>query len=102
LIFSIWLDGVSSSEFCRRGAWRSGVIMHARAVCIGLVHREGDVAKAPPLCVHTQDRRGVCSSVLVLEWDYWVLIEEKRDRLTRANYLLLHYCTKILLILAEV
>jgi len=32
LIFSIWLGGVSS-ESCR-GAWRSGVIMHARAVCI--------------------------------------------------------------------
>ena len=75
--------------------------MQARAVCIGLAHREGGVAKAP-LCVHTQDRRGVCSSVLVLEWDYWVLIEEKRDRLPRANYLLLHYCTTILLILAEV
>jgi hypothetical protein len=59
LIFSIWLVGVSS-EFCR-GAWRSGGIMHARAVCIGLVHREGGVAKTP-LCVHTRDRSGdICT-----------------------------------------
>ena len=60
--------------------------MHARAVCIGWAHRESGVAKASRSVVYIHEIEAVLVYALLLGPE-WVLIEEKREWLPRANYL---------------